>query len=160
MKIVLSLALITLVVIGVFIIPSIMPSYAGHGVQPIKRIEETDSFFTWTPGWESQENANASGGTWKVSKIPGSKATVSFAGTGVVLHYTKSPEGGIATIELDGESYTFIDMYSPIPESRDRTIASGLKNTQHTLVVTVSRVKQLPSSNSFVVVDAVDIVLV
>lgn len=161
MKIVLSLALITLVVIGVFIIPSIMPSYAGHGVQPIKRIEETDSSFTWTPGWESQKNANASGGTWKVSRIPGSKVTVSFAGTGVVLYYTKSPEGGIATIELDGESYTFIDMYSPIPESRiKRTIASGLKNTRHTLVVTVSRVKQLSSSNSFVVVDAVDIVLV
>ncbi len=159
MKMILSLALITLVGIGVFVLPSIMPSYAGPGVQPIKRIEETDSSFTWTPDWESQKNTNASGGTWKVSKIPDSKATVSFAGTGVVLYYTKSPEGGIATIELDGESYTFIDMYSPIPESRYRTIASGLKNTQHTLVVTVSRVKQLSSSNSFVFVDAVDVLV-
>ena len=54
----------------------------------------------------------------------------------------------------------FIDMYSPAPESMVyRTIATGLENTQHTLVITVSRIKNLKSSDSFVVVDAVEIAL-
>jgi len=33
-----------------------------------KRIEETHSSFTWSLGWESVKDANASGGTWRISK--------------------------------------------------------------------------------------------
>lgn len=155
-----KLSLAALVGIGVLALPAMVLLLSGMESQPIERMEETDSAFVWTPGWESQKYSNASGGTWKVSRTPGSKAIVSFTGTGAALHYAKGPQRGIATIELDGESYPFIDMYSPAPESMvNRTIASGLKKTQHTLVFTVSKIKNLKSSDSFVVVDAVEIAL-
>lgn len=123
----------------------------------VKKIEETHSSLTWTLGWESQDNANASGGTWKISGTPGSQAIVSFAGTGAALHYMKSPEGGIATIELDGEPYTSVDMYSPIEGMVNETIVSGLENTRHILVIAVSSSRNPSASGSAVVVDAIEI---
>lgn len=124
----------------------------------IKRIEETHSSFTYSVGWESQSNVNASGGTWRVSRTAGSRVAVSFAGTGVGLFYASNPEGGIANIDIDGKGYPDIDMYSPIPGSViNKTIASGLKNSRHTLTITVSSTRNQSSSNSMVVVDAVEI---
>ena len=142
--------------------PEIEESQAASliGIQPvIKRIEEMHSSFTWTVGWERQEDASASSGAWKVSGTPGSKVGVSFTGTGVALLYAAGPEGGTAGIELDGKAYPDIDMYSPIPESKiNMTIASGLENTQHTLSITVSGKKNPAASNSFVVIDAVEVI--
>lgn len=128
-------------------------------IQPLtERREETDSSFTWTLGWESQRNANASGGTWKVSGTPGSRVSVDFIGTGAALLYATSPQGGIANIELDGKNYPDIDMYSPTPVTgASRTIASDLGNTPHTLVITVSGTRNPASSGNLVVVDAVGI---
>ena len=124
----------------------------------INQIEESHSSFIWTPEWESLKDTNASGGTLKVSGIPGSKVSVSFIGTGAILHYATGQQSGIATIELDGKTYTYIDMYSPIPQNRaTKTITSGLENTWHTLTVTVSGNKNPASSNLFVVMDAVGI---
>lgn len=128
-------------------------------IQPvIKRIEETHSSFTWTVGWERQEDANASSGTWKVSGTPGSKVAVSFTGTGVALLYSAGQDGGTASIEVDGKAYPDIDMYSSIPYSKiNMTIASGLENTQHTLSITVSGKKNPAASSSLIVVDAVEV---
>lgn len=123
----------------------------------VRKIEETHSSLTWTLGWESQDNANASGGTWKISRMPGSKAIVSFTGTGAALHYMKSPEGGTAAIELDGEPYTDVDMYSPVEGMVNETVVSGLEDTRHTLVIAVSSSRNLSASGSAVVVDAVEI---
>lgn len=153
------LVLIALFGVNIFALSSIISLYPGIEFKPnINKIEESHSSFTWTPGWESLKDANASGGTLKVSGIPGSKVSVSFLGTGAILHYTTGLQGGIATIELDGKTYTYIDMYSAIPQnSAEKTIASGLENTWHTLTVTVSGNKNPASSNFYIVVDAVGI---
>lgn len=153
------LVLIALFGVNIFALSSIISLYPGIEFKPdINKIEESHSSFTWTPGWESLKDANASGGTLKVSGIPGSKVSVSFLGTGAILHYAAGLQGGIATIELDGKTYTYIDMYSAIPQNRaTKTIASGLENTWHTLTVTVSGNKNPASSNFYIVVDAVGI---
>jgi len=105
----------------------------------IKTVEETHSSFTWAVGWQSQDNLNASGGTWKVSNSPGSSVTVSFAGTDITLVFATSPDGGIASITLDGKDLQDIDMYSKVPENRiKKKISGGLENKRHTLVITVS----------------------
>ena len=122
-----------------------------------KRIEETHSSFTWSLGWESVKDANASGGTWRISKTQGSRLTVSFTGTGIALVYASNPEGGIAGIELDGKTHENIDMYSQFPESINRTIARGLENTFHTLTLTVSGTRNPASSDSTVIVDAIEV---
>lgn len=155
----LILSLIVFVGINIFAISSMISWYPGLEVQPvINQIEESHSSFTWTPGWESLKDANASGGTLKVSGIPDSKVSVSFIGTGIILHYATGQQGGMATIELDGKTYTYIDMYSPIEQNRaTKTIASGLENTWHTITVAVSGNKNPASSNYYVVVDAVGI---
>ncbi len=133
-----------------------VPQVMAEANNTIRRIEETHSSFTYSLGWESM--GNASPGTWKVSGKAGSRVAVSFTGTGVALLYAASPEGGIANIELDGKGYPDIDMYSPVPESAiNRTIASGLENTIHTLTITVSSNRNPSSSNSMVIVDAVEI---
>lgn len=122
----------------------------------IKRIEETHSSFTYGVGWESI--SNASGGNSKESGTSGSRVSVSFTGTSVALIYSASSEGGMANIDLDGKGYPDIDMYSPVPESGiKKTIANGLENTQHTLTITVSSTRNPSSSNSVVVVDAVEV---
>ncbi len=153
--------LIALFGVNILALSSLISWYNENEIKPfINRVEESHSSFTWTPEWETLKDDNASGGTLKVSGIPGSKVSVSFIGTGVILHYAAGLQGGIATIELDGKTYTYIDMYSPIPQNRaTKTIASGLENKWHTLTVTVSGNKNPASSNFYVVVDAVGITL-
>lgn len=153
------LTLIIFFGINIFAISAVISWYPDLTSKPdINQIEESHSSFTWTPEWETLKDDNASGGTLKVSGIPGSKVSVSFIGTGAILHYAAGLQGGIATIELDGKTYTYIDMYSPIQQNRaKKTIASGLENTLHTLTVTVSGNKNPASSNVYVVVDAVGI---
>jgi len=90
-------------------------------------------------------------------KNTGSRLIVSFTGTGIGLAYASNPEGGIAGIELDGKTYENIDMYSHVPESINRTIAQGLENTLHTLTVTVSSTRNPASSDSMVIVDAIEV---
>ncbi|HYN44790.1 MAG TPA: hypothetical protein VER35_02205 [Candidatus Limnocylindrales bacterium] len=138
---------------------SVMGTKAGENevMTEQKRIEETHSSFTWSLGWESVKDANASGETWRISKTQGSRLTVSFTGTEAALVYALNPDGGIAGIELDGRIYEDIDMYSPVPEGKNMMIARGLTNTAHTLTVTVSGAKNPDSSGSKVIVDGLEI---
>jgi hypothetical protein len=154
-----KLILIALFGVNIFALSSLISWYNEQEILPvIDQIEESHSSFSWTPGWESLKDANASGGTLKVSGKPGSKVSVSFIGTGVILHYATGQQSGMATIELDGKTYTYIDMYSPIELKRaTKTIASGLENTWHTITITVSGNKNPASSNYYVVVDALGI---
>lgn len=153
------IAFIALFGVNIFALSSLISWYNEHEIKPlINQVEESHSSFTWSPEWETLKDGNASGGTLKVSGMPGSKASVSFIGTGVILLYATGLQGGIATIELDGKTFTYIDMYSPISQNRaTKTIASGLENTWHTLTVTVSGNKNPASSNYFIVVDSVGI---
>jgi len=48
-------------------------------------------------------------------------------------------------------------MYSQVPESINRTIARGLENTFHTLTLTVSGTRNPASSDSTVIVDAIEV---
>jgi hypothetical protein len=53
---------------------------------------------------------------WSVG--PNATAAVTFEGTGAILVATYLPDGGRATIELDGESHGTIDAYSDEEESK------------------------------------------
>ena len=131
-------------------------------------IDETETNFTYSPGWLSQENSGATGGSWIITGYGAYgysdiKADLTFTGTEISLIYLKGPFGGIAEIEIDGESYPSIDMYSSMSELAEAKIASGLENTEHILTIRASEESNpdvtLPPTNDrpVITIDAVEV---
>lgn len=127
-------------------------------------IEETDPSFTWSDECVIQENPGASGGSWLVCPDEGqppaigATVNVTFTGTEVSLLYLACSWCGIAKVEIDGNVYPEIDMYSAEPKAQVKTkIADDLSNTQHTLALVVSNAKNADSDSYLMAVDAIDV---
>ena len=129
----------------------------------ITRAEETDASFVWSGTWRSEESPGASGGTWKVTSYMAygtlSSVDITFTGTGITLITVGAPNCGIMKLKIDGKSYPDIDMYYPSNTLITKTIATDLTNTQHVLTISPSETKNPKSTNTVILVDAVDITL-
>lgn len=133
------------------------------------RIEETDSAFVYTPGWISEQNPGASGGSWTVTSrgaygYTDIKVDIEFSGTGISLVHLVAPFGGIADIKIDGKDYPSVDMYAPRLELRITTIATDLTNSDHILTISPSEnsnpAVSLPEggpSQPVILIDAVEV---
>jgi hypothetical protein len=129
----------------------------------ITRVEETDASFVWSGTWLSEEIPGASGGTWKVTSYMAygtlSSVDITFTGIGITLITVGAPHCGIMKVTIDGKSYPDIDMYYPSNTLVTKTIATDLTNTQHVLTISPSETKNPKSTNTVILVDAVDITL-
>ena len=129
----------------------------------ITRVEETDASFVWSGAWLSEENTGASGGTWKVTSYMAygtvNSVDITFTGIGITLITVGGPNCGIMKVKIDGKSYPDIDMYYPSNTLITKTIAKDLTNTQHVLTISPSYTKNPKSTDTVILVDAVDITL-
>lgn len=138
-------------------------------VPKVVRIEETDPAFVYTPGWISEQNPGASGGSWTVTSrgaygYTDIKVDIEFSGTGISLVHLVAPFGGIADIKIDGEDYPSVDMYAPSTDLRITTIATDLTNSDHILTISPSQdsnpAVSLPEggpSQPVILIDAVEV---
>jgi len=65
------------------------------------RYEDPVDVITFTDGWEPMKRPEYSDSTQVRSKVPGSRASLRFSGTGIRLFGEKSSEGGCADVIID-----------------------------------------------------------
>ncbi len=133
------------------------------------RFEERDpTSFVYTGAWVqdntdnawSGTSASAGGGTAARSATAGARAEFTFTGTEVRWLGFRGPSAGIADVSLDGVVVERVDLYAPAEALRAPVfIATGLTTGPHALRIDVTGLKNGSSTGTFVVIDAVDVVL-
>jgi hypothetical protein len=122
------------------------------------RIEESNPALTFTGKWFANPGESHSGGNSALSTDAGSRARVTFSGTGISWIANRDEWSGIARIYLDGELKTEIDTYlSPAqPRAVPYTIG-GLGFGTHTLAIEVTGSRSESAKGSWVWIDAFDV---
>jgi subtilisin family serine protease len=121
------------------------------------RSEEPD--FTYSGTWTNLTNPNFSGGSVKYSNIKNAQAIFSFSGSGIMWIASKAKMLGKADVYIDGIHKTTIDLYSPATINKEVVYSNlALGNGNHTLVIVVKGEKNFSATNTFVDIDAADVV--
>jgi len=95
-------------------------------------ISHTDPEIRYDQYWRLQ------GDGWYESSTPGSTATFKFYGTGIDMTGLVGPNGGTATISLDGKPDQVVNYYRPSRNPKAIYYSrSGLKNGEHEIQVKV-----------------------
>jgi hypothetical protein len=103
--------------------------------KPVKRISTLEPSWTWKGNWKEEHFWDTNGLlARKISRTPGSEATLSFEGTAIALVGDCTQEGGRADLFLDGEKKGDIDAYI-VEQTFDDDLwhAFGLKPGKHNL---------------------------
>ena len=132
------------------------------------RYEQTDlSMFSYTGTWTTYALPVHSAGSYNFTKTTGSKVTITFHGTGITYITCKDSIYGIAQVSLDGGAPDSVDLIIPLPDRANTGgwlgqqpvwSASGLSNTDPTLVIECTGAKNPLADGKFIGVDAVDVV--
>ena len=142
-------------------------------VQPgntVSHWQETNPEMNFSAGWtKSAFNLPWSGAgasnppdapiSAQESNTAGATLTLPFNGTGINWIGYRGPDGGIASVQIDGGAATQVDTYSPTLKVQPVVFSvGGLADGNHTLTITVTGQKNPASSDARVVVDAIDII--
>jgi len=142
-------------------------------IQPsttISHLQDTDPNAQFSGGWtKSQEGFPWSGsGVSNFPELPvtaqettaaGASVTLPFRGTAIGWVGYTGPDGGIATVQIDGGAPTQVDTYSPTAKYQPIVFSSGgLSDANHTLTITATGQKNAASTSSRIVVDAFDVI--
>ncbi len=105
--------------------------------------------------WGKWSTGSANGGSMKLSRKGSTQLTYAFAGTSIALVGFRGPQGGYASIYLDGVLKATGNFYASSNKYK-ATIwsASGLAAGSHTLRVVPKGTKPKASSSTWVYVDA------
>jgi hypothetical protein len=142
-------------------------------IQPsttISHLQDTDPNAAYTGAWtKSQEGFPWSGsGVSNTPELPvtaqettdaGASVTLPFRGTAIGWVGYTGPDGGIATVQIDGGAPTQVDTYSATAKYQPVIFtAGGLSDANHTLTITATGNKNAASSSTRIVVDAFDVI--
>lgn len=142
-------------------------------IQPsttISHLQDTDPNAAFSGTWtKSQEGFPWSGsGVSNQPELPvtaqetttaGSSVTLPFRGTAIGWVGYTGPDGGIATVQIDGGAPSQVDTYSPTAKYQPVVFTSGvLADGNHTLTITATGQKNAASTSSRIVVDAFDVI--
>lgn len=142
-------------------------------IQPsttISHLQDTDPNAHFTGTWtKSQEGFPWSGSgvsntpelpvTAQETNVAGSSVTLPFRGTAIGWVGYTGPDGGIATVQIDGGAPTQVDTYSATAKYQPVVFtAGGLSDANHTLTITATGTKNSASTDTRIVVDAFDVI--
>jgi hypothetical protein len=132
------------------------------------RFEERDSAVTYAGTWQHEHmdkdysggSPNVGGGTASRSATAGASAEFTFTGSAIQFIGWRGPAAGIADISLDGVPVERVDLYAATDQMRATVFsATGLGSGSHTLRIDVTGLRNPASANSWVAIDAFDVVL-
>lgn len=106
-------------------------------------------------GWRGVNDANASGGSYRVSSIPGDKIRFRTTGRQFTWFSYRGPDQGIAQVIVDGQLKATVDLYNAAPEYQYPRKFKKLGAGKHVVFIRVTPNKNPNSSNTNVVLDAV-----
>jgi subtilisin family serine protease len=121
------------------------------------RFEE--SGLTYSGTWNDYTNPNFSDGTVKYSNEKDATASISFSGSGVMLIASKAQILGKAKIYIDGVDMTTVDLYNPSLLNKQVVYSNlALNNGNHSIQIVVTGEKNIDATNTFVNIDAIDVI--
>ncbi len=124
------------------------------------RYEETDPSVIQSAGW-SQSNPNWfawSSGTAVESVLPGAQIAFTFKGTSATWIGYRSGRSGIASVSLDGNFVSEVDLFARMDEVNIPVFkVSGLAYGTHTLTITATGRQNPEAVSNVVLVDAFDV---
>jgi hypothetical protein len=131
--------------------------------------QETDPSATYSAGWTQADSSVAWSGsgvstppdaplTAQQTSTADETVTVPFRGTSISWIGSKGPDGGIATVQIDGGTPVEVDTYSPTLKVQEALFTSGaLSDGNHTLTVKATGTKNAASGGTRITVDAFDV---
>ncbi|MHB8841585.1 MAG: S8 family serine peptidase, partial [Candidatus Aquicultor sp.] len=121
-------------------------------------IDETHGGISYIGTWSTQASAYASGSSYKSASNIGSEATYQFNGTHVAWLTKTGPSEGIADVYLDGVLQGSVDLYdAQDPWQYIGFNADNLASGAHTLRIEATGTKNVASSGTEVIIDALDV---
>ena len=121
------------------------------------RIEQNDPAIVYSGNWYTNDAAANTGGHAVLTNAKGSRASITFNGTGIAWIGVADAYAGLATVYLDG-TMQVINTYNPISQyQRVLFQASGLASGLHTLSIEVTHERGPGTDGSWVWIDAFDI---
>lgn len=105
-------------------------------------------------GWVGAGDANASGGSYRLSNVKKNKAIFKFSGDTIKWITRKGPDQGIAQVFIDKKLKGTFDLYRSTVKHNVKKTFKGLGSGKHRLVIRVSGDKNAKASDSLVFLDA------
>ncbi len=102
--------------------------------------EEDDPSLQRSGDWQVVSDPAASGGSYLVSNEPGSSLRFRFQGTNLAIYRSILPDGGRASLTVDGQPYgEIVFAIGQIPEARHQVpaVVDRLSESGHSAVLTV-----------------------
>jgi len=122
------------------------------------RVEENHPALMFTGRWYGNANAAHSEGNAVLAMDSGSRATITFNGTGVSWMGYRDEWSGIARVYVDGELQTTIDNYLSPSQARAILYAiEGLPFGTHALTIEATGTRNASSKGSWIWLDAFDV---
>jgi hypothetical protein len=123
----------------------------------VTRVDNTDRSITYSGNWYSNSNSAHIGGVAALTNTGGSRATITFTGTGITWIGVADGWAGLATVYLDG-NMKIVDTYgNPTRYQQALYTARGLSNGTHTLSIEITHERDGNTQGSWVWIDAFDI---
>jgi hypothetical protein len=131
--------------------------------------QETDPGASYSAGWTQADSSVAWSGsgvstppdvplTAQQTSAAGETVTVPFRGTSISWIGYKGPDGGIATVQIDGGTPVEVDTYSATMKVQEALFTSdALADGNHTLTITATGNKNAASGGTRIAVDAFDV---
>jgi hypothetical protein len=144
----------------------------GFDVNPqtsVSHLQDTDPNLRYSAGWTKSDTSPpwSGNGAQNLPELPvtaqetttaGATVTLPFRGTAINWVGYRGPDGGIATVQIDGGAPVEVDTYSATSKVQEVVFAaSGLADGNHTITITATGGKNAASSASRIVVDAFDV---
>lgn len=120
--------------------------------------QEDDPAITYTGNWRALGCPPCSAGGLMASRQRTAQAELAFEGTGIRWYAVKGSREGIARIYVDGDYRGPVDLYSPTQQVEVVWEKLNLLPGPHTFAIEVTGRKNPASSDSFVNLDAFDVV--
>jgi hypothetical protein len=122
------------------------------------RIEQNNAAMTYLGHWYANNNPMLSAGSAALAVDAGSRASLSFTGSGVSWITYEDQWSGVARVYIDGELKTTVDEYaSPARIGVAAYTISGLSPGTHTITIEATGSRNASSQGAWVWIDAFDV---
>jgi hypothetical protein len=125
----------------------------------VSRVQDVDPDLSYTAGWTGGDVSKPwSGRSATFSTASGAQATLTFRGTEIGWIGARMPDTGIARVFIDGSFAGEVDTYSKDIKIQDTVFkATGLADSNHTLTIQATGLKNGASADTRIWVDAFEV---
>jgi hypothetical protein len=149
------LHLVLIACLSVTLLPPPQPAFA-QSYGSVVRFEDSSTALATTGTWSSTAVARMSGGTVRQSKTANSTISLTFTGSWVSIGFRTLTNAGKVAVAIDGVTREVVDTYSRFDGTLTR-FYPDLDAGTHTITLTVLGQRHLFSSDTWVLLDYIDV---